>query len=163
MSHCNHLLLTRLPEAGRTYLSTDSVEEAHNADLLTPVSVLDWVTRNRIDGIPTHTLHVKVGAVFCLLHNLSLDRGLVKNTQVIIVGLGNKLITVRPIEMIGGASMLARDDVLLPHIKFKAVLPSKHTLCRVQFPIAPAYATTFNSCQGLTLDVVGIDLLLAIH
>ncbi|KIO14759.1 hypothetical protein M404DRAFT_119686, partial [Pisolithus tinctorius Marx 270] len=27
-----------------------------------------------------------------------------------------------------------------------------------QFPLAPAYATTFNSCQGLTLNVVGVDL-----
>ncbi|KIN94736.1 hypothetical protein M404DRAFT_167456, partial [Pisolithus tinctorius Marx 270] len=26
------------------------------------------------------------------------------------------------------------------------------------FPLAPAYATTFNSCQGLTLDAVSIDL-----
>ncbi|KIM52666.1 hypothetical protein SCLCIDRAFT_140708, partial [Scleroderma citrinum Foug A] len=31
-------------------------------------------------------------------------------------------------------------------------------LHRKQFPLAPAYATTFNSCQGLTLDCVGIDL-----
>ncbi|KAI6019284.1 hypothetical protein PISMIDRAFT_121718, partial [Pisolithus microcarpus 441] len=27
-----------------------------------------------------------------------------------------------------------------------------------QFPLAPAYASTFNSCQGLTLDSVGLDL-----
>ncbi|KIM65719.1 hypothetical protein SCLCIDRAFT_112413, partial [Scleroderma citrinum Foug A] len=31
-------------------------------------------------------------------------------------------------------------------------------LLHKQFPLAPAYATTFNSCQGLTLDCVGIDL-----
>jgi hypothetical protein len=31
-------------------------------------------------------------------------------------------------------------------------------LLRCQFPLAPAYATTFNSCQGLTLDIVGVDL-----
>jgi ATP-dependent exoDNAse (exonuclease V) alpha subunit len=29
---------------------------------------------------------------------------------------------------------------------------------RRQFPLAPAYATTFNSCQGLTQDVVAADL-----
>ena len=38
------------------------------------------------------------------------------------------------------------------------ILPSGHTLFRKQFPLAPAYATTFNSCQGLTLDRVGVDL-----
>ncbi|KIM65900.1 hypothetical protein SCLCIDRAFT_54687, partial [Scleroderma citrinum Foug A] len=31
-------------------------------------------------------------------------------------------------------------------------------LLRRQFPLAPAYATTFNSCQGLTLDRIGLDL-----
>ena len=36
--------------------------------------------------------------------------------------------------------------------------PSGHTLFCKQFPLAPAYATTFNSCQGLTLDRVALDL-----
>ena len=35
---------------------------------------------------------------------------------------------------------------------------SCHTLLWQQFPLAPAYATTFNGCQGLTLDKVGVDL-----
>ncbi|KAI6029116.1 hypothetical protein BKA83DRAFT_34748, partial [Pisolithus microcarpus] len=26
------------------------------------------------------------------------------------------------------------------------------------FPLAPTYASTFNSCQGLTLDSIGLDL-----
>ena len=29
---------------------------------------------------------------------------------------------------------------------------------RRQFPLTAAYATTFNSCQGLTLDRMGADL-----
>src|ERR1700761_8255891 len=36
------------------------------------------------------------------------------------------------------------------------------TLLRRQFPLAPAYATTFNSCQGLTLDIVGSDIPLSV-
>ncbi|KAF9475430.1 hypothetical protein BDN70DRAFT_251401, partial [Pholiota conissans] len=51
------------------------------------------------------------------------------------------------------------DDILLPRISFSASLPSGHTLIRRQYPLAPAYATTFNSCQGLTLDKIGISLL----
>jgi len=31
------------------------------------------------------------------------------------------------------------------------------TIRRKQFPLRLAYATTFNSCQGLTFDRVGID------
>ena len=83
---------------------------------------------------------------------------MVKNTRVIIKGLGSKIITVQPIEIVGGAPMGMAEDVLLPRTKFNTVLRSKHTLCRMQFPLAPAYATTFNSCQGLTLDRVGLDL-----
>src|SRR5882762_12006044 len=50
------------------------------------------------------------------------------------------------------------EDILIPRISFIYGLSSGHTLLRKQFPLAPAYATTFNSCQGLTLDRVGVDL-----
>ena len=32
-----------------------------------------------------------------------------------------------------------------------------YTICQKQFPLQLAYSTTFNSCQGLTLDHVVID------
>ena len=50
------------------------------------------------------------------------------------------------------------EPVLIPRISFIHTLPSGHTLLRRQFPLAAAYTTTFHSCQGLTLDRVGIDL-----
>ena len=31
-------------------------------------------------------------------------------------------------------------------------------MIRLQFPLAPAYTSTFNGCQGLTLDRIGLDL-----
>lgn len=49
------------------------------------------------------------------------------------------------------------DDVLLPRITFDTDLHLGYTFRRKQIPLAPAYATTFHSCQGLTLDRVGID------
>jgi hypothetical protein len=36
-------------------------------------------------------------------------------------------------------------------------LQSGHTLMQKQFPLTPTHATNFNSCQGLTLDCVGVD------
>jgi ATP-dependent exoDNAse (exonuclease V) alpha subunit len=33
-----------------------------------------------------------------------------------------------------------------------------YKLRRKQFPLAPSYATTFNSCQGMTVDVLGVDI-----
>lgn len=47
---------------------------------------------------------------------------------------------------------------LLPRIPHEVRLSSGHTLIRRQFPLAPAYSTTFNGCQGLTLDRIGVDL-----
>jgi hypothetical protein len=55
--------------------------------------------------------------------------------------------------------MYAEDkDILLPQISFTCILPSGHTLLRRQFPLTLGYATTFNSCQGLNLNHVGVDI-----
>jgi len=50
------------------------------------------------------------------------------------------------------------EDILSPRITFTSQLGSGHTLMRRQFSLTAAYATTFNSCQGLTLDRMGADL-----
>jgi hypothetical protein len=47
---------------------------------------------------------------------------------------------------------------LVPRIAFTRSHSSGHTLLWHQFPLAPAHATTFNGCQGLTLDMLGMDL-----
>ncbi|KAJ7312344.1 hypothetical protein DFH08DRAFT_717767, partial [Mycena albidolilacea] len=47
---------------------------------------------------------------------------------------------------------------LIPRIAFTRSHSSGHTLLRHQFPLAPVYATTFNGCQGLMLDILGMDL-----
>jgi hypothetical protein len=123
-----------------------------------PNSVLDYVARHSPQGMPPHSLKIKLHAVFRLLRNFSIDLGSVKNTRVVIVGMGDHLITVRILRGIGGVNSIEGEDILIPRISFSSVLPSGHTLLRRQFPLIPAYATTFNSCQGLTLDHVGVDL-----
>ncbi|OCH88262.1 hypothetical protein OBBRIDRAFT_813740 [Obba rivulosa] len=90
--------------------------------------------------------------------NFSPDRGLVKNTRVVVVSIGKRIVTVRCLRGIGGVSVVDTEDILISRINFTTLLESGHTLVRRQLPLAPAYATTFNSCQGLTLDVVGVDL-----
>ncbi|EIW63005.1 uncharacterized protein TRAVEDRAFT_113707 [Trametes versicolor FP-101664 SS1] len=90
--------------------------------------------------------------------NFAPDRGLVKNTRVVVMHIGKRIITVRILRGVAGVSTVDAEDVLISRIPFTTVLESGHTLVRRQYPLAPAYATTFNSCQGLTLDVVGVDL-----
>jgi len=141
---------------------TEAAEEANadsdiNSPLPNPGAILDYLRYQRPNGVPDYSLTVKVGGVYRLLRNLSIDQGLVKNARVVVVGTGSKLVTVR---LLQGTQTPGTNpsDILLPRITFKEQLRSGHTFCRRQFPLAPAYASTFHSCQGLTLDCVGVDL-----
>jgi hypothetical protein len=146
----------------RYYTAADSLqntltEDDDDPNTLPYSSVLDYVIAHPPTGLPPHTLQVKVGGVYRIMRNFSIDRGLVKNSRVVITDIGSRLITVHRLK---NNVTLAHDeeDILLPRITFTSPLPSCHTLVRKQFPLAPAYATTFNSCQGLTLDRLGLDV-----
>lgn len=165
----NTAVLTLISSPSRQYHAADLLEEHTEAaetatigletdsSLPNPDAVLDYVRRQRPHGMPDYTLTVKVGGVYRLLQNFSIDQGLVKNTRVVVVGTGSKLVTVRLLQD-PQTPEAHHSDILLPRITFKDRLYSGHTLCRRQFPLAPAYASTFHSCQGLTLDCVGVDL-----
>jgi hypothetical protein len=165
----NSIVLDKLPGTPTFFCAADSLEEHANVlgdsknDLLpTPDAILDYVSKVRQKGMPDHTLRIKLGGVYRLLRNFSVDQGLVKNTRVVVTGIGRKLITIHRLMSTGSGSSSDSGDILLPRITFKDVLPSGHTLLRKQFPLAAAYASTFHSCQGLTLDRVGIDLSLPV-
>jgi len=98
----NSIILDRLPGHATLFCAADSLEEHESVlgdsdgDLLPePDAILDYVSKVRQKGMPDHTLRIKLGGVYRLLRNLSIDRGLVKNTRVVIAGVGRKLITVR--------------------------------------------------------------------
>ena len=98
----NLAILTRLPGTMTFFSATDSLEEhknvlaeSENEILPTPDAILDYVSKVRPNGMPDHTLRIKLGGVYRLLRNFSVDHGLVKNTRVTITGIGRKLITVR--------------------------------------------------------------------
>jgi ATP-dependent DNA helicase PIF1 len=149
----NAAVLDLIPSTSRHYHSADSLEEhseaaeAANADsetdlpLPNPDAILDYVRHQRPNGMPDYNLMVKVGGVYRLLRNLSIERGLVKNVRVVVVGTGSKLVTIRPLQNTRTPGTDC-SDILLPRITFKERLSSGHTLCRRQFPLAPAYAST---------------------
>lgn len=117
----------------------------------------DLLTMFHEPGIPPHELRLKESAVCTLMRNLSVEEGLVKNARVIIRGMLEKVIKV---ELIPNAEHLPSGRCfLLPRIVFE-FQPKfcNWTVQRRQFPLRLAYATTFNSCQGLTLDRTVVDL-----
>ena len=156
----NKIVLGTISGTARTYLAADSLKEVEEAGLTPPDSVLDYVARHTPPGMPPHSSTIKTNAIFRLLRNFSLDLGLVKNVRVVIIDVGIRIVTVRLLRGMSGVTgtYVDGEDILIPRISFSSALPSGHTLLRRQFPLAPAYSTTFNSCQGLTLDTVGVDL-----
>ncbi len=154
----NDCIINAVPGPLHTYYAADSLKEATEAGLEPSSGILDYATRQCPPGMPPYMLPIKINMVYCLVQNLSLDRGLTKNTHVIVVALRRHIITVRILRGARGIAVPEAEDILIPRITFLHVLHSGHTLLRHQFPLAPAYATTFNSCQGLMLDNVGVDL-----
>jgi hypothetical protein len=86
------------------------------------------------------------------MRNLSLEKKLVKNARVVVREIR---VGVQTLNQDGSFS----SQHVLPRINFELVPPwATYTVCRRQFPLRLVYATTFNSCQGLTLDRVVLDL-----
>ena len=150
----NNRMLAQLPGTDKTYLAADFIKESEDLSTVPPTALLDYLSLHPPPSLPPPTLTLKSGTVCRMLRNFSVDRGLVKNACVVVTHLGVHVVAVKKLLQDG----ITTDDILLPHITFTASLPSGHTLLRKQFPLSLAYATTFNSCQGLTLDRLGADL-----
>ena len=107
-------------------------------------------------GVPPHALHLKEGAICLLMRNMSIEKGLVKNARVIVHRLHSRTIQIR---VINNQTGQLGDTYFLPRIRFDFSPPHvTWTIQRLQFPLKLAYATTFHSCLGLTLDKTVLDL-----
>jgi hypothetical protein len=115
---------------------------------------MDYLSLQRENGVPPHELNLKQGCVCTIMRNLDINEGLVKNRKVVVERLLERVVEVRLIE-----SSSSRNTFCIPRITFD-FRPQNcpWTIRRRQFLLRLAYATTFNSCQGLTLDKVVIDL-----
>jgi hypothetical protein len=148
-----------LPSLVETYFSYDVVKEDGDRPIRLHGDVLqDYLATLFEPGIPPHQLRLKVGAICTIQRNLSTERGLVKNAHVIICQLNRHSIKVavlpRPNMALGDLH-----EYPLSRINFEFnPNRSSWTVLRKQFPLRLAYATTFNSSQGLTLDRMVIDL-----
>jgi len=108
--------------------------------------------------VPPHELRLKESAICVLIRNLSLENGQVKNARVVIKRLLENVIEVELVQT-SVYEERRRRTYHLPRIMFE-LQPRfcSWIMQRKQFPLRLAYATTCNSCQGLTLDPAVLDL-----
>ena len=125
---------------------------------ITPTTeMLDFLTLASQPGVPPHALRMKVGCLCSIMRNLSINNSLVKNVRVTVTKLNRFTIKVKILLLV--VNNFTSQLFCLPQINFEFQLSHcPWTVQRKQFPLRLAYATTFNSCQGLTLDKTVLDL-----
>ncbi|KZO90372.1 hypothetical protein CALVIDRAFT_461514, partial [Calocera viscosa TUFC12733] len=100
-------------------------------------------------------LQLKVGVICALMRNFSVKTKLVKNARVVVQSLHQRFVQIRVLSTNG---QLGEELHCIPRIRFQfKPYRSSWTVVRVQLPLRLAYATTYNSCQGLTLDRTVLD------
>jgi hypothetical protein len=137
------------------YYSYDRVKESEGESIQV-AGVTDYLGLLNEPGTPHHISRLKVGAVCSIARNLSVQKGLVKNARVTIKRLFPLMVEVELLDPPIGST---ETKFCIPRINF--CFQPKHapwTVERRQIPLRLAYATTFNGCQGLTLDRVVLDL-----
>ncbi|THH05790.1 hypothetical protein EW146_g9808 [Bondarzewia mesenterica] len=145
----NFLALNAHPNDEQLYYSSDALQEADSTDV--PELLLDYFTQLKHPAVPAHELALKVGTICTIERNLAVDKKLVHNARVEVVNLRQRSVDVR---VIGDTEVHS-----LPRILFAFNPPySSWTVTQRQFPLRVAYATTFNSCLGLTLDRIVVDI-----
>ena len=96
-----------------TYLAADSLKKLKNADLESPDSILDYVAHQTPLGLLSHSLTIKMNTVYHFMCNLWIDRDLVKNVCVVMVAVGNRLVTVQLLCGIGGVGVVDSNNILI--------------------------------------------------
>ena len=143
----NKILLSRLPGVSVTYKSCDMVSNADSH--MFPTEFLNTID---LQGIPPHSLELKLGSVIILLRNLNPSEGHVNGTRYTVQ---NLLPHVIDAISISGSNVGSK--IFIPRIWLMSAdttLPFE--LKRKQFPVKLAYSMTANKSQGQTLEFVGI-------
>ncbi|KAF6514101.1 hypothetical protein HZS61_006357 [Fusarium oxysporum f. sp. conglutinans] len=155
----NRTMLDRLRGNEVVLLSSNRIKEMETRTNALPSALeFDYLALLDEPGVPAHRLCLKPNAICSIMRNLDIDKGLVKNSRVRVMRIGRHVVDIQLLR----AAAAELDDhtyFSLPRITFD-FQPRRidWTVQRRQFPLRLAYATTFNSCQGLTLDRVVLDL-----
>ncbi|KAG7429200.1 ATP-dependent DNA helicase pif1 [Fusarium oxysporum f. sp. raphani] len=155
----NRTMLDRLRGDEVVLLSSNRIKEMETRTNALPSALeFDYLALLDEPGVPPHRLCLKPNAICSIMRNLDIAKGLVQNSRVRVVRIGRHVVDIQLLRA-AAAELDGHDCFSLPRITFE-FQPRRidWTLQRRQIPLRLAYATTFNSCQGLTLDRVVLDL-----
>lgn len=150
----NSIILNRMKGTLYTMHSSDRIEfetsGQDNHSSFSDTMSEEFLHSLNQSGVPPHALELKIGARAILLRNYSRRDNLMNNAPVTIVSISRRLVVVKNID---------NKQFCIPRLSFKFTLPSMNfSVIRVQFPLALAYATSFNKSQSLTFRRIGLDL-----
>uniref|UniRef100_A0A0L8G862 DNA helicase Pif1-like 2B domain-containing protein n=1 Tax=Octopus bimaculoides TaxID=37653 RepID=A0A0L8G862_OCTBM len=137
----NKTVLNIIPEALKTYLSTDSVSNNNEEEVQNyPFEFINSLTPS---DMPPHCLNLKVGAIVMLLRNLLISQGLCNGTHMKVQRLHEYCVEA---SLVTGSNRGC--TVLIPRIKLSLSDANiLFTLNRLQFPLRLAYSMTINKAQ----------------
>ena len=91
VDHINDKIMSMIPGERRTLLSMDKILNSnHSLDRLYPQEYLNTI---RLNGIPNHKLHLKLGSIVILLRNLNINKGLCNVARMKVTDISRHLLT----------------------------------------------------------------------
>ena len=115
---------------------------------------MDFLSLQRESCIPAHKLSLKEGCICTIMKNLDINEGQVKNRQGFVEGLHERVIKIRLIDTTSPLQTVSIPRITFEFQPWYCLWVTQHH----QFPLTITYATRFNSCQGLRLEIVVLDL-----
>ncbi|KAL9384735.1 hypothetical protein Peur_021745 [Populus x canadensis] len=155
VAEINDFVLAMTPGDKHIYLNTNSIStSSRETDIANSLYPTEYINQLEFNGVPSHTLALKIGTPVMLLRNINPSIGLCNGTRLIVTQLSARVIEA---QIITGSNIGNR--VFIPRIIFpinEGRCP--FTIKRCQFPLRLCYAMTINKSQGQSLKTVGVFL-----
>ncbi|XP_076924580.1 uncharacterized protein LOC143587076 isoform X1 [Bidens hawaiensis] len=151
----NSIILKMVPGTTTTYVSNDTMiplaGDQGDTEVLYPPEYLNLLNFN---GLPPHSLELKVNTPLLLLRNLNPKDGLCNGTRLLITQLLPHIVEAHIMtgKFIGHRVYIPKITLIYKNKE----LPFE--LKRRQFPIRLCYAMKINKSQGQSLDKIGVYL-----
>ena len=150
----NQIILDSIPGESIIHSSIDEAILDASDTTIIPEEFLNTLTP---PGMPPHSLTFKKQAVYILLRNLNISRGLCNGTRFFVKEWRQHIVIC---ERILNHQPPPGTDLtfVLPRIDTSPSKSYPFAMKRRQFPCRPAFAMTINKSQGGTFEKIGVDL-----